>query len=121
MVEVIKAAENGDALSRLLQMQAARYDIRQTWTGRGTEDLISLMNAHAVKARLAKHLWTGLRELMQMPEMKTLPEALQAQMAAIVLKSQALTDLETEAHAKRLAAPAPQNVPTPTPTPNGMR
>ena len=31
------------------------------------------------------------------------PEALQAQITSTVLKSQALTDLETEAHAKRLA------------------
>jgi len=37
-----------------------------------------------------------------MPELRELPEALQTQITSTVLKSQALTDLETEAHAKRL-------------------
>jgi hypothetical protein len=97
---------NGDALSRLIQLQAGRHDIRLTWSGKGIADLISLCNMHAVQARLAKHLWTGMRELMQMPELLTLPDAVQAQIMSIVLKSQALTDLETEAHAQRLAASA---------------
>lgn len=101
-IQIIKA-DSGDALSRLIQLQAGRHDIRLTWVGNGTVDLLALCNAHAVKARLAKHLWTGMRELMQMPELKELPEALQAQIMSIVLKSQALTDLDTEAHAKRLA------------------
>lgn len=87
----------------MIQLHAGRYDIRLTWTGRGTDDLIAAMNAHAVKARLAKHLWTGMRELMQMPEMKELPEPLQAQIMSIVLKSQALVDLDNESHVKRLA------------------
>lgn len=94
---------DGDALSRLIQLQAGRHDIRLAWVGNGTTDLIALVNAHAVKARLAKHLWTGMRELMQMPELKDLPEPLQAQIMSIVLQAQALTDLDTEAHAKRLA------------------
>lgn len=94
---------DGDALSRLIQLQAGRHDIRLAWVGAGTADLIALVNAHAVKARLAKHLWTGMRELMLMPELKELPEPLQAQIASIILKAQVLTDLDTEAHAKRLA------------------
>lgn len=93
----------GDAMSRLIQLQAGRYDIRLAWVGRGVEDLVALLNAHAVQARLAKNLWTGMRELMQMPELRELPEPIQAQIASIVLKSQALTDLESEAHAKRIA------------------
>lgn len=93
----------GDAVSRLIQLQAGRYDIRLAWVGRGVEDLVALLNAHAVQARLAKHLWTGMRELMQMPELRELPEPIQAQIASIVLKSQALADLEGEAHAKRIA------------------
>jgi hypothetical protein len=96
--------KDGDALSRLIQLHAGRHDIRMNWTGNGTADLVTLCNAHAVKARLAKHLWTGMRELVQMPEMALLPEPIAAQIMSIVLKSQALTDLETEAHAKRLAA-----------------
>jgi len=102
MVEVIKA--DGDALSRLIQLQAGRYDIRLAWVGRGVDDLIALVNAHAVQARMAKNLWSGMRELAQMPEMKSLPEPLQAQIASIVLKAHALTDIENEAHARRLEA-----------------
>ena|SRR5271166_2167865 len=102
MAELITKSD-GDALSRLIQLQAGRNDIRLAWTGNGTDDLVSLINAHAVKARMAKHLWTGLRELMHMQEMKELPEAIQAHIASIVLKTQALTELETEAHAKRMA------------------
>jgi hypothetical protein len=94
---------DGDALSRLIQLHAGRHDIRMNWTGNGTSDLIALCNAHSVKARLAKHLWTGMRELMQMPEMALLPEPLAAQVTSIILKSQAITDLETEAHMKRMA------------------
>jgi len=94
---------DGDALSRLIQLHAGRHDIRMNWTGNGTSDLIALCNAHSVKARLAKHLWTGMRELMQMPEMALLPEPIAAQIMSIVLKSQALTALETEAHQRRMA------------------
>jgi hypothetical protein len=100
---------NSDALSRLIQLQAGRHDIRLTWVGKGIDDLIALVNAHAVKARMAKHLWTGMRELMQMPEIKTMPEPLQAQIASIIMKAQALIDMETDAHAKRLAAPTKNN------------
>ncbi|SRR6266404_8422546 len=102
MAEIITKTDGG-ALSRLIQLHAGRQDIRLTWVGNGTADLLALVNAHAIKARLAKHLWTGMRELMQMPELKELPEPLQAQIASIILKAQALVDLSTEAHAQRLA------------------
>lgn len=95
---------NSDALSRLIQLHSGRFDIRLAWTGRGVEDMVQLVNAHAVKARMAKHLWTGMRELMQMEELKTLPEALQAQILSIILKAQTLVDLDNDSHAKRLAA-----------------
>lgn len=102
MAELITKTD-GDALSRLIQLQAGRHEIRLAWVGDGTADLISLINAHAVQARMARHLWTGMRELMQMPEIKGLPEPLQAQIASIILKAQVLAELDTEAHAKRLA------------------
>lgn len=101
MADIVKT--DSDALSRLIQLQAGRYDIRLVWSGNGNADLVALMNAHAIKARLSKHLWTSIREMMQMPEFKELPEAIQATMTAIVLKASAVTDLETEAHAKRMA------------------
>jgi len=94
---------DGDALSRLIQLQASRHDIRLAWVGRGNEDLTMVLQAHAIKARLAKHLFTGMRELMSMPEMKDLPEPLQAQMMSIVLKAHALAELDGEAHVKRMA------------------
>jgi len=93
----------GDALSRLIQLQAGRYDIRLAWKGRGVDDLIELCNAHAVKARMAKHLWTGMRELMQMSEIKDIPETLQAQIYSIILHAQALVDMDNDDHARRLA------------------
>ena len=52
---------------------------------------------------MSKNLWTGMRELMQMPEIREIPEPLQAQIASIILKAQALTELDTEEHAKRMA------------------
>jgi hypothetical protein len=100
MVELV--TNTGDALSRLIQLQAGRHDIRLAWVGDGVTDLTALLNAHAVKASLAKHLWTSVRELLQMPEMNELPEPLRAQITSIVLKAQVLNDLETEARRKRL-------------------
>lgn len=95
--------QGSDALSKLIQLQAGRYDIRLTWSGKGADDLIALCNAHAVKQRMSKHLWTGVVELMKLPEMATLPEPIQASIMSIVLKAQALVDLDTEDHAKKLA------------------
>lgn len=96
-------SKEGDALSRLIQLQAGRYDIRLAWVGRGTDDLVALLNAHAIKARMAKHLWTALRDLLQMPEMAQLPDPMQAVITSTILQAQALNDLETEDHAKRMA------------------
>jgi hypothetical protein len=93
---------NGDALSKLLQLQAGRHEIKLNWTGRGIDDLVALCNAHAVRARMAKHLWTGMCELMMMEEMKQLPDPLQAQISSIILKAQTLVDLDNDSHAKRL-------------------
>ena len=103
MADVLTIKSEGDALSKLIQLQAARYEIRLAWSGNGTVDLVALLNAAAVQARMSKHLWAGMRELMQMPEMRELPEPLQAQIASIILKANALTELETEAHTKRMA------------------
>lgn len=86
----------------MIQLQAGRHDIRLNWSGRGTDDLIALCNAHAVKARMSKHLWTGMHELMQMPETAQLPDPLRAQIASIILQAQVLTDLDNDSHAKRV-------------------
>jgi hypothetical protein len=102
MAELITKSD-GDALSRLIQLQAGRHDIRLVWSGNGVTDLIAMCNAHAVQARMAKHLWTGMRELMQMEETRSLPDPLQAQIASIILKAQTLVDLDNDSHAKRMA------------------
>jgi hypothetical protein len=103
MAEYITKADS-DALSRLIQLQAGRHEIRLVWTGKGTTDLVALCNAHAVKARLSKHLWTALRDLMHIPELKELPEPLQAHIVSTILQAQALAELENEDHAQRMAA-----------------
>jgi hypothetical protein len=95
-------ASSGDALSKLIKIQAARYDIRLQWVGDGLTDLAALCNAHAAKARIARHLWGALRELLSMTEMNDMPEAIQAQITSTILKAQALTDLDTQEHAERL-------------------
>jgi hypothetical protein len=101
----MKTNTGEDALSRLIQLQAARHDIRLAWSGNGTSDLIALCHAHSAHARVSKHLWVSLRELLQMPEMRQLPEAIQAQIYSTTLKAQALTELEGEALSKRPAPP----------------
>jgi hypothetical protein len=98
----------GDALSRLIQLQAGRHNIRLVWVGNGTSDLITLVTAYATQARMSKHLWSSMRELMMIPEMKELPEPLQAHITSTILKAQALTELETEECARR----ATMNKPT---------
>jgi hypothetical protein len=102
MAELITKSD-GDALSRLIQLQAGRHDIRLVWSGNGVTDLIAMCNAHAVQARMAKHLWTGMRELMQMEEIGSLPDPLRAQIASIILKAQVMVDLDNDSHAKRMA------------------
>jgi hypothetical protein len=107
MAEFITKTD-GDALSKLIQLQAGRHEIRLAWTGNGTTDLLALCNAHSVQARMAKHLWNGIRELMHMPELREMPEAVQAQIMSTVLKAQALTEIENESHAQRMATTKPK-------------
>jgi hypothetical protein len=97
----------GDVLSRLIQLQAGRHEIRLAWTGHGVADLTACMHAHSTKARMAKHLWTSLSELLSMPEMVDLPEALQAKITATILQAQVLLELENEERARKLAQAPP--------------
>lgn len=79
--------EGGDAISRLVKLLAGRVDINLRWSGTGRED-IALLCAHASNATLtAKHLWDSTLELSRMDEFKSLPEPLQAKMAAIILQA----------------------------------
>lgn len=95
----------------MIQLQAGRYGMRLTWTGNGLTDLVAVMNEHATAVRMSKHLWGSLGELMQLPEMRTLPESIQAQIASIILKSRTLLELETDEHARRLAKVVAEGAP----------
>lgn len=79
--------EGGDAIGRLVKLLAGRVDINLRWTGKGRED-IALLCTHASNAALtAKHLWDGISELGKMDEFKSLPEPMQAKIAAIILQA----------------------------------
>lgn len=93
----ITHADGGDAISRLVKLLAGRVDINLRWSGTGRED-VALLCTHASNAALtAKHLWDGVLELSKMAEFKSLPEALQAKMAAIILQSHGNADLARDA------------------------
>ena len=94
----------GDGLSRLIQLQARRHEIQLAWTGRGVEDLVLLMQAHMTKERLSRHLWVSVSELLDVCAVQQLPEAVHAAICSIILRARALTELENDAHAVKLAA-----------------
>jgi hypothetical protein len=85
----------GDAVSRLLQLHAHRNGVRKLkWSGKGPEDIAMLCLDNFHKTALSECLWNGMKELMAMPEMKELPESMQAQIYSIVLKAQANFELK---------------------------
>lgn len=99
----------GDAISRLVQLQAARVGVRLKWNGEANYDIallcVEASNAHLV----AKYLWDGMKELKEMKEFDELPDALQAKIATIILKSHALNEKareERNTRAKRQAQAA---------------
>jgi hypothetical protein len=56
-----------------------------------------------VKSGMSKHLWNGMRELMQLSEFAQMPDIMQAHIASIILKAQTFIDLDNDYRAKRLA------------------
>jgi hypothetical protein len=87
---VIEALVPGDSLSQLVQVRARNFGIRIKWTGRAIEDIDALCQEYWNRKNFNECLWdNGLRELMTMPEYNTLPEAMQAKIASIVLKARA--------------------------------
>jgi len=94
----------GDVLSRLVQLRAQRYGIRMVWGGKGVDDIDQLCADYSNKKLLNQCLWNGMKELMEMPELKELPEAVQAKIASIILKAQAIFELEVGERTKRTAA-----------------
>lgn len=88
------AITSGDAISRLLQLHAKRNGVRLKWTGRGTDDIAMMCSDNFNKTALSQCLWNGMKELISMPEIKELPEPIQAKIYSIVLQAQALFELQ---------------------------
>lgn len=89
----LTTTNSGDAVSKLLQIIAHQHNIHLRWTGNGDQDIATLCQDHSNKTILNQCLWGGVKELMAMPELKELPEAIQAKIYTIVLKAQANFEL----------------------------
>jgi hypothetical protein len=97
----------GDSVSRLLQLRAQRLGIRMIWSGKGVDDMDQLCTDYANKKLLNECLWNGMKELMAMVELKELPEPVQAKIASIVLKAQAVFELGVGDRQKKLEPKPP--------------
>jgi hypothetical protein len=85
----------GDAVSRLLQVIAKEVGVKDfRWTGKGNEDikqvLVRMYNAELIK----DSLWSGMLELTQIKDWLELPETIQAQSMAIILRARAIIELQ---------------------------
>ena len=89
-------ANEGDSLSKLVQLQASRNGVRLRWSGNGHQDLLALCLDTSNKTMLSQCLWNGMKELLEMPELKELPDPIQAKIYAIVLQARALFEIELE-------------------------
>jgi hypothetical protein len=95
------ANNGGDAISRLVQLLADRAGVTLRWTGTGREDVALLCTCASNAQLTARHLWDGLMELNRMKEFKTLPEAMQAKIAAIVLQAHGNIELARQERNER--------------------
>lgn len=87
----------GDSVSRLLQVHAKELGVKRVWNGDGRVDSRNLvLELHNTRV-LKDNLWAGLQELYAMPELKDLPENVQAKLMSIILKARACAELETKA------------------------
>lgn len=95
---------NGDSLSKLLQVRAQLKGVYLKWTGDGLKDIDQLCLEYFHRKALNECLWNGMKQLMDMPELKELPEPVYAQILSIVLRSQANFEIKrAEALAKNLS------------------
>lgn len=92
-----RVSAHGDSVSQLLQVQASMAGLKRSWTGKGAEDARRVMADLANAQRLKEVLWKGLGELFDMPELKTFPERVQAQMMSIILNAKANAELDKKA------------------------
>ncbi len=83
----------GDSVSRLLQTHAKEIGMKRVWDGNGRIDtrnvIIELHNMRALK----DEIWKGVQELYAMPELKDLPESVQAKMMSIILNARSCAEL----------------------------
>jgi hypothetical protein len=94
-MSTLEVVENSDSLSKLVQIRAAQFGIRLAWSGKAIEDIDTLCLEYWTRKNFNECLWNnGLRDLMLMPEFKTMPESLQAKIASIVLKARAHFELK---------------------------
>lgn len=108
MTESIFDGVQGDSLSKLLQLRCNRLGIRLAWTGKAIADIDALVLEYSNRKMLAQCVWdNGLRDLMQMPEFKQMPEAMQAKVASIILKAQAQFELKISQRNQALEANKP--------------
>lgn len=111
-----KASEiKGDSISRLLQIRADIHGVKLPWCGRAIEDLDALCADYANRRDLNDCLWKGLQTLMEMPELKTLPEPIYAQILSIILRAQGEFELQRLARAASAVVKQQQQPPPPRP------
>ena len=106
------AAVTGDAIARLVQLHAKRAGVHLKWTGKGNDDLIMLVAHTSSQKLLAQCLWTGMKELWDMPELKQLSEPVYTKICSIILKAQANFEVRLDERNKR-AAKIPVSGPQP--------
>ncbi len=86
----------GDSTSRLLQTHANSIGLKRVWCGDGRVDSLNLV-VELYNAQLMRdYLWKGLQELYSMPELRELPEAVQAKMMSIILHQRSCAELEAK-------------------------
>lgn len=97
----------GDSLSKLLQVRAKMHGVFMKWTGQAVADIDLLCQEYFYRKVLNECLWNGMKELMDMPELKTLPEPVYAQILSIVLRAQANFEMKHTAMRQAQTRSAP--------------
>lgn len=101
------AATKSDAVSNLVQLHAKRNHVQLHFTGRGADDIAALCVDNFNKRVLGECLWNGIKELMAMPEIKELPEPIQAKIYSIILQAQSIFELKKGENNAKNSVPAP--------------
>lgn len=92
----------GDSLSRLLQVHAREFGVKRVWSGDGRTDARVLLMDFANISNVKECLWKGLQELYSMPELKELPESVQAKLMSVILFARACSELDAKTLAPKV-------------------